>query len=59
TKVYSHPEQFTIADESLAHRLQEFQGQRIPVTLHYEKFYATLPWRGASKWVVTSISTNQ
>lgn len=58
-KVYSHPEQFTVDGEELAHRLQSFQGRRIPVTLHYEKFYATLPWRGASKWVVTSISTNQ
>lgn len=54
TKVYSHPEQLSVDNDALAHRLQEFQGQRVPVTLRFEKYYATLPWRGASKSVITS-----
>lgn len=55
TQIYSHPEQFTVGTEALAHTLQSLQGKRIPVTLRYEKFYATLPWRGASKWVITGV----
>ncbi|MCM1348741.1 MAG: hypothetical protein NC338_04950 [Firmicutes bacterium] len=56
SQVYSHPEQFSIENEALAMKLQSYQGQKIPVTLHYEKYYATLPWRGASKWVVTGVN---
>lgn len=56
TQIYSHPDQFTIPTEKMAQELQTVQGQKIPVSLHYEKYYATLPWRGSSKWVVTSIS---
>lgn len=55
SQIYSHPEQFTVSSEALANRMQQVQGQKIPITLEYEKFYATLPWRGASKWVVTDI----
>lgn len=56
SQIYSHPEQFTLPSEQIAQTLQSVQGQKIPVTLHYEKYYATLPWRGSSKWVVTSVS---
>lgn len=55
SKVYSHPENFSIDSDELAKQMQQYQGTNIPVTVRYEKFYATLPWRGASKWVATSI----
>lgn len=57
SRVYSHPELFSITDQQLAHQLQELQGSRTPVTIHYEKYYATLPWRGSSKRVITSVGT--
>lgn len=56
TTVYSHPLQFSVESDRLAHELQVYQGQRREVKLTYEKFYATLPWRGASKWVVTDVA---
>lgn len=59
TKIYSHPEQFSFASDELARQAQSYQGTNIPVTVRYEKFYATLPWRGASKWVVTSIEPDK
>lgn len=57
SSIYSPTQQFTVASAELAAKMQQFQGTRTPVTLHYEKFYATLPWRGASKSVVSSITT--
>lgn len=53
--VYSHPLEFTVADEAMAHALQNLQGRKQPVTIRYEKYYATLPWRGASKFIITSV----
>lgn len=58
SSVYSQPEQFTVASPELALKLQQLQGTRTPVVLHYEKFYATLPWRGASKFVITSVTND-
>lgn len=55
THVYSHPLEFTVADEATAHALQNLQGRKQPVTIRYEKYYATLPWRGASKFIITSV----
>lgn len=55
THVYSHPLEFTVADEATAHALQDLQGRKKPVTIRYEKYYATLPWRGASKFIITSV----
>lgn len=56
TSIYSHPVQFSIASDQLAHKLQLYQGQRREVKITYEKYYATLPWRGASKWVITAVA---
>ncbi len=55
TKIYSYPENFSITSDQLARQLQQYQGTNIPVNLRYEKFYATLPWRGSSKYVITSV----
>lgn len=55
SRIYSHPENFSVKTEQVAHQMQQYQGTDTPVTLRYEKFYATLPWRGASIMVVTSV----
>lgn len=55
SKIYSHPESFSITSDQVARQLQQYQGTNTPVTLRYEKFYATLPWRGSSTSVITSI----
>jgi len=57
TRVYSTPQQFSVASSEVATQLQKIQGTAIPVTLHYETYHATLPWRGASRNVVTSATT--
>ena len=45
----------TVADDALARRLQTLQGTGRPVTVSYERFYGTLPWRGGSTSVITGI----
>lgn len=55
TRVYSGNMMLTVPDESLARRLQELQGTGRKVTIVYEKYYGTLPWRGASTTVITGI----
>jgi len=55
SRIYSYPENFSVKTEQVARQMQQYQGTNTPVTLRYEKFYATLPWRGASKMVVTSV----
>lgn len=55
TRVYSRDFSFSIADTALVSRLQQLQGTGRPVTLVYERYYATLPWRGNQPCVVTGI----
>ena len=56
TRVYSRDFQFSIPDDSLALRLQKYQEMNAKVTVTYERYPATLPWRGASKFVVTAVA---
>lgn len=53
--VYSRDFKFSVENDSLARRLQEYQAARMPVTLLYERYPATVPWRGASTVVVTGV----
>ncbi|MCM1076919.1 MAG: hypothetical protein NC411_06130 [Bacteroides sp.] len=50
--IYSRDVYFSIPDENLARRLQQYQGTGTPVTLTMKKYYGILPWRGASKNIV-------
>lgn len=54
-RVYSREHQMSVTDAALARRLQAVQGTGRPVTLLYERYYGTLPWRGGSKYVVTGV----
>lgn len=55
TQVYQRDFTFSIPDRQLARRLQEMQGTGQKVTVVYERYYGILPWRGASKIVVTGV----
>ncbi|MCM1111497.1 MAG: hypothetical protein NC336_09830 [Clostridium sp.] len=48
------PMLFSIPDRDLALRLQKVQNTLAVVTLTYERYYGILPWRGASRLVVTA-----
>lgn len=55
THVYTRERSMTVASEAVARRLQALQGTGRPVTVSYERFYGTLPWRGSSTSVITAI----
>lgn len=44
---------FSVVDEGIADSLMHCTGKT--VTVHYQKYNATLPWRGSSVFVVDSI----
>ncbi len=54
-RIYQRDFTFSVPDDSLARLIQSYQGTGRPVTLTFERYYATVPWRGASKNVVTSV----
>lgn len=55
-RVYSRDVYFSIPDDSLARRLQQYQGSGQPVKVTCKKYYGTLPWRGASNTVMVSFT---
>lgn len=55
THVYTRERSMTVASDAVARRLQALQGTGRPVTVSYERFYGTLPWRGSSTSVITAI----
>lgn len=55
-RVYSRDIYFSIPDDSLARRLQQYQGTGQAVTITCKKYYGTLPWRGASNTVMVSFT---
>lgn len=56
-RLYSRDMSFSIDDDALARRLQQMQGSGRPVEITYRTYNATLPWRGASKSVITDAQT--
>lgn len=54
---YSRQQSLSVDNEMLAKELQKMQGKGRTVELKYKTYNATVPWRGASKWVVTEIAT--
>jgi len=54
-RLYSREQSLSIASPELAYKLQELQGTGRPVTVGYVTYQATVPWRGASRSVITSI----
>lgn len=59
TRIYSRDFSFSVTDQAIVRQLQELQGSGRPVTLEYERYYATVPWRGSQPVVVTGIINRQ
>ncbi|MBD5356981.1 MAG: hypothetical protein HDR88_08280 [Bacteroides sp.] len=57
TRVYSRDFIFTAKNDSLAAMLKRAQFASRPVRVGYKKYHATLPWRGSSKVIVTSVDS--
>ena len=56
SRVYPQHLQFSVPDDSIARLLQEYQNRGTRVTITYERYSGTLPWRGASVNVVTAVA---
>lgn len=54
-RIYSKEEDLSVPSEELASELMKTQGTGRPVVLQYKTYNGALPWRGASKSVVTAI----
>ena len=57
TRIYSRDFFFSVADKDVAYRLREYMGKGTPVKVTYNRYHAILPWRGASKTVVTAVDS--
>ena len=57
TRVYNRDFVFSVADTKTATKLKEAMYNAKPIRVGYKKYYATVPWRGANKIVVTSADT--
>lgn len=57
TRVYSRDFVFSVADSKTAANLKQALLDVKPIRVTYKKYYATVPWRGASKIVVTAADT--
>lgn len=57
TRIYSRDFIFTAKNDSLAAMLKRAQFASRPVRVGYKKYHATVPWRGASKIIVTSVDS--
>lgn len=54
TRLYSRDFIFTAADTQVASMLKRMQLKGKPVKVVYKVYHATIPWRGASKIIVTN-----
>lgn len=57
TRIYNRDFVFSVADQKTAATLKQALYDAKPVRVNYRKYYATVPWRGASKILVTSADT--
>lgn len=57
TRIYNRDFVFSVKDSETAATLKEASYKNKPVRVEYKKYYATVPWRGANKILVTSADT--
>ena len=57
TRVYSRDFIFSVENEKTATLLKKALYEAKPLRVSYKKYHATVPWRGASKIVVTDADT--
>ena len=55
--LYERSMTFSTPADSIADRLLEASRSGKTVEISYQQFYGTLPWRGASKTIVTGVRT--
>lgn len=57
TRIYRRDFIFTAKNESIAIKLKKAQFDARPVRVGYMRYHATVPWRGASNIVITSVDS--
>lgn len=57
TRIYNRDFVFSVADQKTATSLKQAMYDAKPVRITYKKYYATVPWRGANKIIVTDADT--
>ena len=57
TRIYNRDFVFSVADKKTAATMKEAMYNARPIRVNYKKYYATVPWRGASKIVVVAADT--
>lgn len=57
TRVYNRDFVFSVADQKTAATLKQAMLDAKPIRVSYKQYYATVPWRGANKIVVTAADT--
>lgn len=57
TRVYREDFLFSTADEKIAADLKRIERKGLPVRMEYNRYRATLPWRGANRVVVTAVDS--
>lgn len=57
TRIYSRDFVFSVQDDKTAAELKKAQYDVRPVRIEYKKYHATVPWRGASKIVITEVDS--
>ena len=57
TRIYNRDFVFSVADQKTAAKLKQAMYDVKPIRVEYKKYYATVPWRGANKIVVTAADT--
>lgn len=53
TRIYNRDFVFSVADQKTATKLKQAMYDVKPIRLTYKKYYATVPWRGSNKIIVT------
>lgn len=57
TRLYKRDFVFTAGDVDIASKLKRMQIEGKPVRVEYKMYHATLPWRGSSKIIITSVDS--
>lgn len=57
SRIYSRDFVFSVKDNKTAAELKRAQYDARPVRIGYQKYHATVPWRGASKIVVIEVDS--
>lgn len=57
TRIYNRDFVFSVKDAETATKLKKAMYDVKPIRVTYRKYYATVPWRGANKIVVTDADT--